>query len=719
MSGANKTLFRGDLAALGGRAHKKAPAPRGPSTDVARGRAMIAAASAAFVGFGVATIVAPPGGGYLSPGALSPPHARAGLACSACHVDGFSKKADQGLVPSSACAACHGEHAPRRAGHRQAMASGAMRCATCHEVHHAEEGVAFEPGVPPVHYSTGVQREDAHATAFHSDRPVTVALVPVAACASCHDVASAVDPAARCFRPGERASSCLDEHQAPLPLDRPPPKASGVCAAQHTSDRPAAWDAALAVAHETPLPDPARGGGARGWSLVAAAAACLAWLAARTVPALLARRRAARARAAQPAITAPPARVRLPQIDVTSCLGCSACVDACPYEVLEVDRYVAVVARPEACCGLTLCEQRCPNGSLRITEGEPVGDRPRIDAALESEDVPGLYLAGDITGLPLIKNAIAQGARTVDAIAKARRGRGSTGALDLVIVGAGPAGLSAALRAKELGLAFEVVEQGSVAQSIKSFPRGKLVFDQPLELPVEGSLWLEESTKEERLSHWLRIVRREKLPLVEDTRVVEVAKHGELFHVTTQPKDGGAKAERRARAVLVAIGQRGTPRRLPFELDPAVEARVHYHLFDAQSFEGKRVIVVGLGDVAMEAAIALARQAEDARDDRAPRGPTFTRGKSRNIAEIKRLADGRPRRAALLDRDRRAVAARGRALRGGSARRSIQPYDAVMVLHREHPRRGRRSPDSGVRTLGDVAAPEIVSPARPSEDAAL
>jgi thioredoxin reductase/NAD-dependent dihydropyrimidine dehydrogenase PreA subunit len=716
VSGDNKTLFRSDLAADGGRGHKKAPAPRGPSTDVARGRAMIAAASAAFVGFGLAAIAAPPGGGYLSPGALSPPHARAGLACGACHVDGFSKRTDQALVPSSACTACHGEHAPRRPGHARAMASGAMRCATCHEVHRGEEGVVFEPGLPPKHYATGVEREDTSATSYRADHPVTVALVPVAACAGCHDAAWAVDPAARCFRPGERVSSCLDEHQAPLPLDRPSARATGVCAAQHTSDRPAAWDAALAVARETPLPDPGRRGGAPWlWAIVAAAAACLAWIGARAAPALLARRRAARARAAQPAITAPPARVRLPQIDVTSCLGCSACVDACPYDVLEVDKYVAVVARPEACCGLTLCEQRCPNGSLRITEGEPVGDRPRIDAALESEDVPGLYLAGDITGLPLIKNAIAQGARTVDAIAKARRGRGAAGALDLVIVGAGPAGLSAALRAKELGLAFEVVEQGSVAQSIKSFPRGKLVFDQPLELPVEGSLWLEESTKEELLSHWLRIVRREKLPVVEDTRVVEVAKRGELFHVATQPKDGGSRTERRARAVLLAIGQRGTPRRLPFELDSAVEARVHYHLFDAQSFAGKRVIVVGLGDVAMEAAIALARQPET-RVTIVHRGPTFTRGKSRNIAEVKRLAEG-GRVALRFSTEIAALSRQAASLCAGGAPESV-PYDAVMVLIGSIPPRATLA-RFGVRTAADFAAPEIVSPAGPSENAAL
>jgi thioredoxin reductase len=244
-----------------------------------------------------------------------------------------------------------------------------------------------------------------------------------------------------------------------------------------------------------------------------------------------------------------------------------------------------------------------------------------------------------VTGLPLIKNAIAQGARAADAVHKSLAGAGSRpgAALDLIIVGAGPAGLSAALRAQELGVTFEVIEQGSVAQSIRSFPRGKLVFDQPLELPVAGQLWLEESTKEELLSHWIRIVRRERLPIVEDTRVVDVARAEAGFSVTTEPREGGARTEKRARRVVLAIGQRGTPRRLPFEIEPHLESRVHYHLFDAKSFERQKVVVVGLGDVAMEAVIALARQ-PGTEVTVLHRAPSFSRGKSRNIAEVKRLA---------------------------------------------------------------------------------
>lgn len=339
-------------------------------------------------------------------------------------------------------------------------------------------------------------------------------------------------------------------------------------------------------------------------------------------------------------------RVRLPTIDATTCLGCYACVDACPYDVLEVRRYVAVVARPEACCGLTLCEQRCPNGSLRISEGEPVADLPRLSPDLESVDVPGLHLAGDVTGLPLIKNAIYQGAHAASRIAaaldRAPAGGSGAGLLDLLVVGAGPAGISAALRAKELGLRFEVLEQASVAQSIRSFPRGKLVFDQPLDLPAVGTLWLEQCTKEELLAKWLRIVRSERLPIREGTRLVALERDPQsgVFVATTDPGGGDDPSAIRARRVLLAIGQRGTPRRLDVPIPPELESRVHYHLADARAFAGKRVLVVGLGDVAMEAAIALARQPGTSVTV-SYRGSGFRKGKARNIDELRRLADAR------------------------------------------------------------------------------
>ncbi|WP_437683833.1 NAD(P)-binding domain-containing protein [Sorangium sp. So ce131] len=780
-----RTLYRADLSDPRQRAAQPREVVRGraarraeSTSDVTRFRGVLPATLAGAVATGAAALLFPPPGGHAAPGPLSLPHARAGLTCASCHAEpapgaaqGTSAARRPGATTDGAttddaatddaatdgattgaraldqaCTGCHGAHGTIRRSHAQLLARGALACATCHPIHRADQGVVFDPARPPVRFAPGVEVE-LPATAFRPSRPATVAIVTAGSCAPCHDLAAPRDPIARCLASTQaplgdaRPITCFDEHRPALPEDAPAARGGapgagdgGVCRGQHTEDRALAWDAARDAAAVLPVVTGAAAGGAARAALdrrallwlgagVAAAAAALAG--ARGGHALRARR--AR-RAAPPAAdlmlrASMGARVRLPVIDTTTCLGCYACVDACPYDVLAVERYVAVVARPEACCGLTLCEQRCPNGSLTIeggAGGAPIEGRPRLGDDLESLDVPGLYLAGDITGLPLIKNAIHQGAHAATRIAEDLRKAGPGGpGLDLIIVGAGPAGISAALRAKELGLSFEVIEQGSVAQSIQSFPRGKLVFDQPLDLPVTGKLWLKESTKEELLSHWLRVVRKERLPIVQDTRMLSIARAAGAatgaraagtdvggadagargadagargaaeasagFVVTTAPRDGGATGaptERRARRVLLAIGQRGSPRRLPFELPAEVEGRVYYHLADARSLAGSRVLVVGLGDVAMEAAIALARQPDTAVAI-AYRGGGFRRGKTRNIEEIRRLAAA-SRLSLLLETEVTALAADPRgglaATLSSPAGARVHPCDAVLVL---------------------------------------
>jgi len=668
-----------------GRAAKRAET----TSDVTRFRGFLTATIVAAATAGLSAFLLPPPGGHASPGPLSRPHARAAsVTCASCHGTDASPKR-----PDEACASCHGAHAPRRRPHERLFKSGAMRCSTCHPIHQADQGVAFVPGEPPIRFAPGVERalDDAPPARIEA----TVPIVTAASCKGCHDPRSPRDPIARCFAPGteklgpDKPSLCFDEHQTALPPDvpgRPGAQPRGrVCAAQHGDDRPVAWDAARDVALAVPKLDrPATGALSWLWLGTGTLAFALTLGLVRGSGFLRRRIGGKKAGAAPEALVKPQTRVRLPQIDTQTCLGCYACVDACPYDVLEVQKYVAVVVRPEACCGLTLCEQRCPNGSLRITDGDTIGDRPRINDALQSEDTPGLFLAGDVTGLPLIKNAILQGAHAVEKIAASLQAEGPSASpgerpKDLVIVGAGPAGISAALRAKELGLSFEVIEQGSVAQSIRSFPRGKLVFDQPLDLPLTGKLWLKESTKEELLSHWMRIIRKEELPIRQDTRMTAVAREadGKRFRITTEPREGGPPRDILTRRVLLAIGQRGTPRRLPIELSPDVEARVYYHLADARSFEGKRVVVVGLGDVAMEIAVALARQ-PGTTVTVVHRGSTFTRGKSRNIDEVKRMhAAGRlslrfEAEIAALDPEVATLRSRGRDER--------VPYDAVFVL---------------------------------------
>lgn len=669
----------------------RAKAPRAIRTsDVARPRALALSAAGAAAGVGIALAV--DGTPLARERPIARPHAR--IACASCHAEGAPgapspfgppppapspagraasppapPAAPSALAPayaSAACTTCHGaSHASTRPAHRSLAAKGELTCATCHAQHAGAQGLSFE-AERVVRWGAGAEvalapPRGSGVSPGAVASGTTVPLVPLAACAKCHDPSRAADPIAACVPATARASAgttggelrtiasqCFDEHAklgdragASGAVARAP-----ACAAQHADARFVAWDAAREIAATTAWVAPAKRD-ALPWTPAAAALAGGLVLGAAATAADRRRRRAAEA----PKVATPPvpaARRRLPTIDPTTCLGCYACVDACPFDVLTIDRYVAVVARPEECCGVVLCEQVCPNGSLRVEDGEPIADRPATDDELESRDVPGLFLAGDLTGLPLIKNAINQGARAVDRIAATLPRRRAEG-LDVLVIGAGPAGLSAALRAQEKGLSCVVLEQATVAASIKGFPRDKIVHDPPLDLPVEGELWLRQSTKEELLAQWTRIVRARALDVREGRRVVDVAKRDGGFVVTAEEVNvaaplGGRPAatpaartvELRAARVVLAIGRRGTPRRLELDVERGAEDRVLYALADARSFAGKRVVVVGLGDSAMEAALALARQPGTSVTI-SYRGARFARGKAKNIAEIEAL----------------------------------------------------------------------------------
>ncbi len=648
----HKTLFVASASEAAKQAG--AGARRATSTsDVRRVRPIWIAAACGAAAAGLAFAAspeAPPAG----PGPLTPPHVKAKLTCASCH-----QKAEEGTPrhrenARGACVGCHGPHPSTREGHKRLTQAGEMTCSTCHTIHGSQSGVRMPPDGPAVRYSTWGE-EPLPDVAFHAERTVLVPTIPVGVCLGCHQD-SPRDPLARCrtgAAPGDlEPTACFDEHRVALPAvlpkdarrdgrrrgddDRAPSGGSkdAVCKDQHFEDRSFAWEVARTAVARAPTVSGAREARTPlGWLGAGGLAALLGYAGAAAVGLVRSRRPAGRA----PKATEAAAVKRLPVIDTSTCLGCYACVDVCPYGVLEVERYVAVVARPDACCGLVLCEQRCPNGSLRMADADHVIERPRVGASLESPDTPGLFLCGDVTGVPLIKNAILQGAKAADAAHASLGSRPrDPSAVDACVIGAGPAGISAALRLKELGASLAVLEQGGVAQSIQSFPRGKLVFDQPLELPMAGKLWLKESSKEELLLHWMRIVRREALPIEEDMRMTEVERRADgLFVVRALgPNEQGRTVL--ARTVLLAIGQRGTPRRLPVVVPAEAESRVYYHLADARSLAGQRVVVVGLGDSAMETAAALAAQPRTSVTI-LHRGATYSRGQPRNIAEVERL----------------------------------------------------------------------------------
>ena len=657
----NETIFAVDLADPRARqAAQRGPlkaAPHrdaGSTSDVSRA-SRIGMAAVFAGGSAIAAFVILPGAWETKasgPGPLSYAHAQASLKCTQCHGDADPGTEKHVSNAKSACTTCHEAHPSTREGHRKLAKAGELGCTTCHMPHGPHQGALLAADGTAARYGQGGS-VGVNGVSFRAGRRILVPLIPAKACLGCHDD-SPKDPLAHCLSDhdgvgGHAVSLCFDEHQEALPRDatdvagpRSTPTAlstKSVCAGQHFPDRPDAWEAARVAVAKVPwvsAPEVAGGSaalaglGALGGALGYAGTGVVGWL----------RRR--KRKVEPPQVKAAP-RKRLPVIDTNTCLGCYACVDACPYGVLEVEKYVAVVARPDACCGLVLCEQRCPNGSLKMTDGEVIADRPRIDDTLQSPDVPGLYLAGDITGLPLIKNAILQGDRAaghaLDHAAKNSR----DGVFDLCIVGAGPSGISAALRAKEKGASFVVFEQGNVAESIRSFPRGKLIFDQPLEIPIAGKLWLKESTKEELLLHWMRIVRREELPIREGRRMTGVTRLPDgTFEVRAATTDGNVEEVVRSAAVIMAIGRRGTPRKLSCEVPQDAESRVYYHLADARSLRDQAVVVVGIGDTAMEAAIAIASQDPGTPSARplvtiVARAATYSRGQPRNIHEVERL----------------------------------------------------------------------------------
>jgi thioredoxin reductase/NAD-dependent dihydropyrimidine dehydrogenase PreA subunit len=655
-------------------------------TDVTRVRSLFAAGLGAALVVAIA-VLAGPSGSLAAPGALGRPHRLASVGCASCHgerVDGPAK--------ADGCIACHGAHPSTRSAHRTLAASGSLGCPSCHTAHGGAEGVTFLAAGTAVRWKGSAETSVAVA----GPPGTTVPLVPLAGCARCHDPSRPDDPLRACTSspsaPG--IDVCLDEHQRPdAPL-----ASKGKCAHQHGAARFVAWDAAREVLARTasPVAAPARapwvwlgsGLGAGGLAF-AGSVAVQRWR----------RRRAPSARSDLPVA---PARVRLPQIDAARCLGCHACVDVCPFDVLSVERHVAVVARPDECCGVGACEQACPNQSLRLAaEGEPLPDRPRVDDQLESLDRRGLFLAGDLTGVPLIRNAIAQGKRACEragaSLARTRRAARKEADVDVVVVGAGPAGLSAALRARELGLACVVLEQATLAATIRAFPRGKIVHDPPIDLPLEGALWLRESTKEELVAQWTRIVRTHRLEVREQHRVTGVEGEAGAFIVAAETPAGPRTL--RAARVILAVGRRGTPRGLDAEVAPGAQARVLHALSDARALAGRRVLVVGLGDSAMEAVAALARQ-PGTTVTVSYRGAGFVRGRARNIDEVRRLA-GSGRVRVLFESRVARVDERGAVLHvgPGAGQEERVPADVVLALIGGEPSR-RLLEASGVRLEG-------------------
>lgn len=314
-----------------------------------------------------------------------------------------------------------------------------------------------------------------------------------------------------------------------------------------------------------------------------------------------------------------------PVIDGARCIGCGSCAAACPEgNVLGVISGKAELVNPASCIGHGACKDACPIDAITLVFGtETRGvDIPRVDSGFET-DVRGIFIAGELGGMGLIRNAVTQGVQALDSIRKRERLQGDW--LDVVIVGAGPAGFSASLGALEHGLRYVTIEQESLGGTVAHYPRGKIIMTAPVKLPLVGKVRFTETSKEHLLKFWQEAEARTgvKINYRERVEKIEPLEHGYLVRTS--------KGTYRAGAVLLAIGRRGTPRKLgvPGEELP----KVVYRLIDPEQYRGQHVLVVGGGDSALEAAASIAGE-EGSVVTLSYRSAAFSRAKEKNRRRI-------------------------------------------------------------------------------------
>jgi thioredoxin reductase len=318
-----------------------------------------------------------------------------------------------------------------------------------------------------------------------------------------------------------------------------------------------------------------------------------------------------------------------PEIDPNRCLGSGSCIPACPEGAIGMIHGKAVLINPTHCIGHGACAAACPHDAITLVFGtERRGmDIPQVSPTFET-NVPGIFIAGELGGMGLIRKAATQGTQAMDSIAKLK---GSSNDYDVVIIGAGPAGLAATLGAMEHKLRHITIEQDtSLGGCIFQYPRNKVVMTAPVKLPVVGEMRFKEVSKEKLLEFWQGIIDKTGMKLSFNERMESIVKTDSGFIVKT------GKGEYKTRAVLLAIGRRGTPRKLGVPGEE--QAKVVYRMIDPEQYKNQHVLVVGGGDSALEAAIAIAEQ-PGTTVTLSYRSDAFGRGKPKNRERLKEMSD--------------------------------------------------------------------------------
>jgi thioredoxin reductase (NADPH) len=321
-----------------------------------------------------------------------------------------------------------------------------------------------------------------------------------------------------------------------------------------------------------------------------------------------------------------------PHIDNAYCIGCATCTTVCPEgDVLAMLGGKAVIVNGYKCIGHSLCADACPVGAITMVMASPSmgADMPTLTGEFETT-VPNLFIVGELGGLALIKNAVNQGRDCVDTILNRFSARGNARTLpdvyDILIIGAGPAGIAASLRAIQHKLKYLTLERDEIGGTVAKYPRQKLVMTSPVEFPMYGKFKKTELSKENLLAFWDKVLHRADFK-VRTGQKVEDIKRGDdgVFTVSTQD------SKFQSHAVILALGRTGTPRKLGVKGEDL--SKVMYRLIEADHYVNKKILVIGGGDSAVEAAMGLAHQVGN-KVTLSYRSAQFSRIKERNAQRI-------------------------------------------------------------------------------------
>jgi thioredoxin reductase (NADPH) len=321
-----------------------------------------------------------------------------------------------------------------------------------------------------------------------------------------------------------------------------------------------------------------------------------------------------------------------PVFDPNLCLGSGGCFKACPEQAIGIINGKGVLVSPALCIGHGACASSCPVGAIKLVFGTATRgvDIPQLKPNFET-NVPGIFIAGELGGMGLIRKAVEQGRQAMEAIKK--RGRAKT-PHDVVVIGAGPAGISATLAAKHHGLRCVTLEQEETfGGTTLHYPRGKIVMTAPMKLPIFGKVNVKETNKESLMKIWEDVVAKTGIKINFGERMEKIEHKGDAYTVVTN------RASYLTRSVLLSIGRRGTPRKL--DVPGEEQKKVVYRLVDPEQYRGKRVLVVGGGDAALEAAVSISN-VPGTKVTLSYRGNAFSRVKPKNRLLVEQaLTSGR------------------------------------------------------------------------------